>query len=188
VRRIRTRHKRIAAVTAGVLVVLVCIGLFVRSYRNAGPDVAGAAPTPSSTVTVGAVRVTSASPSPSDTFFPKPGDKVTLGNKVLTVEPGGFTFRGGTPHAIVITATSAAAIGRLGYLIPTSNDHSYAVVNGVGTSWSIATNAYGKPQYALVFVQAGGSGAAITCTVSVDGKVVNSSTTSGRYGRTICVG
>ncbi|MDT4891315.1 MAG: hypothetical protein QOE97_350 [Pseudonocardiales bacterium] len=169
-----------------MLVVLLCIGLFVRSYRNAGPDAAGPLPTPSSSVSPASTR--SASPSPSDTFFPKPGDKVTLGNKVLSVEPGGFTFHGGTPHAVVITATSSAAIGRVGYLIPTSNDHSYGVVDGVGTSWSVKTDAYGKPQYALAFVQAGGSGAAITCSVSVDGKVVNSSTTSGPYGRTICVG
>lgn len=167
--------------------VLFCIGLFIRSYHDSGPT--GAAqlptlPTPSSASSSGS----SSTPGAADNFFPKPGETVTLGKQVFAVEPGGFVFKGATPHHVVLTANSTAPIGRVGYLVPTSADHSYGLSKNVGTGWSLSTDAYGKPQYALVFIQAGSSGVPITCSVTVDGRTVNSSTTHGPYGRAVCVG
>jgi hypothetical protein len=89
---------------------------------------------------------------------------------------------------IVLRVTSSAPIGTVGYLVPTSPDKNYGVVKNVGRSWILRTYGYGKPDYARIFVQAGPTGAVITCTVEAKGRVTDQRSTSGPYGRTMCQG
>jgi hypothetical protein len=176
------RHAGRLTVIAVLAALLVCIGLFVRAYRNAGPEGVPEADAPTPV------------PTPVPTVQPAVGGPpVVVGSAApdVTLSPGGyggFTFGTVPSHRLVMSATSTAPIGTVGYLAPTSADHSYGSAEHVGRHWTVTTRVLGKPQYAAVFVQAGASGAPITCTVSVDGKVVSRRTTSGAYGREVCVG
>lgn len=87
-----------------------------------------------------------------------------------------------------VSVTSSEAIRTIGLQVPTSEGHKSRVYKGVGTSWSVRTRVYGKPDYARVFLQAGPSGAAITCVISVDGRVTERRSTDGPYGATMCQG
>lgn len=107
---------------------------------------------------------------------------------ITATEPGGIQFRGATPHHLVVHVTSQHTIARLGYVIPTSLDHSVADKRDVTPPFTLTTQVYGRPAYAEVFIQTDGTGAAITCTVEVDGKVTSTETTSGKYGRQVCIG
>jgi hypothetical protein len=91
-------------------------------------------------------------------------------------------------HALVMSARSTAPIPSVGYLVPTSPDHSYGRTDSPGTRWSVATTVTGGPDYAVIFIQAGPTGTPITCSITVDGKVLDSKSTSGPYGRQVCYG
>lgn len=111
------------------------------------------------------------------------------GDTFFGTPPGlaGQGFNRDTPsRAITLTVTSSRPIGTIGYIVPTSPDRSYGVVKNLGTSWSLTTRVYGKPGYARLFVQAGPTGASVTCSVSVAGGPSDSRSTSGPYGQAMC--
>jgi hypothetical protein len=184
----RRNVKRVSAVAA-VLAVLTCIGLFVHAYQQAGPshDEAG-----------GPRGTAPPSPSPSASASAVPGavranafDPNALSLPPYTITPParpGFTFATPAEHRIVLAASSRHAIGRVGYLAPTSPDHASGDVKHVGRQWAVHTTVSGSPYYALVFVQAGADGTPITCSITLDGKVLSRKSTSGAYGRQVCVG
>jgi hypothetical protein len=91
-------------------------------------------------------------------------------------------------HQVVISATSREPMTVVGYLVPTGLGSSYGVVKGHPRSWSMSEQALGRGYLAAIFLQTGRDGVPITCTVRVDGKVTNSETTSGGYGRAVCLG
>ncbi len=87
-----------------------------------------------------------------------------------------------------VSVSSSEPIRTIGLQVPTSEQHKERIYRGVGTSWGVRTTVYGNPDYARVFLQAGPSGAPITCVVSVDGRVTERRSTSGPYGATMCQG
>lgn len=91
-------------------------------------------------------------------------------------------------HSLTFTVTSEDPIGTWGYIVPTSTDHSYGLDETTRTSTSVTTTVYGPPAYARVFVQAGYEGTAITCTITVDGRVTDQRTARGRYVQAMCQG
>ena len=100
----------------------------------------------------------------------------------------GEGFSTGAPaHKVTISVTSEAPAGTVGYVIPTSVD-DYAGKVTAGTTWSLTTTAYGRPDYARVFIQAGARGYPVTCTVIVDGKVTDRRSTAGPWGQSMCQG
>lgn len=101
---------------------------------------------------------------------------------------GGSVYQYLPKHRIVMTVTSSAPIGTVGYVVPTSLNESSGVARNVGTSWSLTTTAYGDPDYAQLFMQADARGHQITCTIKVDGRVTERQTTEGPYARLICQG
>lgn len=101
---------------------------------------------------------------------------------------GGSVYQYLPKHRVVMTVTSSAPIGTVGYVVPTSLNESSGVVRNVGTSWSLTTTAYGDPDYAQLFMQADARGHQITCTIRVDGRVTERQTTQGPYARLICQG
>jgi hypothetical protein len=115
-----------------------------------------------------------------------PGDGTGLGL------PSGLQGSGGTKglpeQRITLAMRSTAPIGTIGYVVPTSLDHSHGVVEDVGTSWSLTTTGYGAPDHAQLFAQSGPTGAPITCTVTVNGTVTESRSTSGPYSQLFCQG
>jgi hypothetical protein len=178
------RNPKAAAVLLAVAALVVLVGLFVKKYQDTGPDSAGghdpgafSAPSDSA----GAID------GPADHFFPEPG--APLPRKTLTpVEPNGLVLGHLPTHALVLTVTSAGRIPRVGYIVPTSPDSSYGDIKNPGRQWSLTTTVVGRPAYAAVFIQAGATGTAITCRVSVDGVSTDVKTTHGSYGRAVCLG
>lgn len=188
--RPRRYVKRVCAIAAA-LAVLTCVGLFVHAYQQAGPahhdaDAPGASGH--------AAPVPSASPSPSAEPAAAPANAfdpnaLSLPPYTITPPPApGFAFATPAEHHIVLAASSRHAIGRVGYLAPTSPDHPSGDVKHVGRAWTVRTTVTGSPYYALVFVQAGADGTPITCSITLDGKLLSRKSTSGAYGRQVCVG
>lgn len=101
---------------------------------------------------------------------------------------GGSIYKYLPKHVVTMRVTSEAPIGTIGYVVPTSLRNSSGVVKNVQNSWSLTTTAYGDPDYAQLFMQAGARGFPITCTITVDGKVTERRSTEGPYGQMICQG
>lgn len=91
-------------------------------------------------------------------------------------------------HEVTISATSAGNMPVIGYLVPTGLGSAYGSVHTHRGHWSLHEQALGKGYLAALFIQADKLGLPVTCTVTVDGKVTNSETTSGSYGRAVCLG
>lgn len=92
------------------------------------------------------------------------------------------------PLDLRITVTSADPIGTVGWVIPMSKEKPSGQAGGVGRSWSLSTTVYGKPDYARVFLQAGPTGAPITCVISINSTVTERRATVGPYGALMCQG
>jgi hypothetical protein len=186
--RPRRYVKRVSAVAA-VVAVLTCVGLFVHAYQQAGPshgDAAGPGASDSATPSPSASPAAAPAAARPNAFDP---NALSLPPYTITPPPApGFAFATPAEHRIVLAASSRHAIGRVGYLAPTSPDHPSGDVKHVGRQWVVHTTVTGSPYYALVFVQAGADGTPITCSITLDGKVLSRKSTSGAYGRQVCVG
>ena len=179
------RNLRFLITAVVVLAFMLALVLFARTYSTGSdpgapgagggglPAATGSTPTPSD----------SASRAPAATGVPKRLPRYTI----TPGEPGGFTYLPLPTHRLVMSVSSAGPIGQVGYLVPTSPDHSYGRAEHVGTSWAVATTVTGKPYYALIFVQANRTGLPITCTITIDGRVASRKSTSGAYGRQVCL-
>jgi hypothetical protein len=194
-RRIRTalRSKQGRwALIALACVVVVVIGLLSQGFlSSAAPSVnvpdalGGTSPSPSASLPI--------SPGPSAskskaTASGQPGNVLqTLKDRFPSDNPLNH-LHGPGAHKVVVSASSSEPIAVVGYLVPTGLSSPYDTVKPNARHWSFTEQAVGKGYLAAVFVQAGRSGAPVTCTISVDGTVTNSETTSGGYGRTVCLG
>lgn len=193
-RRLLRRNAKYVGAAVVVLAFVFALVAFVR-IDSGGPDgdVAGGGlsspfPTPSGLLPSG-----SGVPSASTSARPSTGSSVTslphvLPRVTLTpAEPGGFTYADLPSHTIVLSASAAVPVHAVAYLIPTSHDNPYGKVTGVGDSWKLTTRVYGKPDYAALFIQAGRSGVPVSCTITIDGRVASAKTTSGAFGRGLCI-
>lgn len=203
--RHRWRHDRRPFVIAGVVAAVVVAGLVAVLTLPGDRDVTtGADPLPaplpvSPLPSDDASTTPSASPSASATPSSSPGAGTGTGVGASDpfaglpgYNPKGLGGTGGerfaTPRNIVLSATSAASIYAVGFQAPTSVDRSSGVVRDAGPRWGVTTTVYGRPDYARLFAQAGPTGAPVTCTITVDGKVRDRRTTQGPYGMVICQG
>jgi hypothetical protein len=101
---------------------------------------------------------------------------------------GGSIYKYLPRHTVTMTASSEAPIGTVGYIVPTSLRKSSGIVKNVNTYWTLTTTAYGDPDYAQMFLQAGPRGFPITCTITVDGHTTEHRATEGPYGQLVCQG
>jgi hypothetical protein len=191
-RRFRRPSGRTVLLTSVVVVLVLAVGLFVQAYRKAGSGqdaTAAGGLGAGQSMTQPAIALT-ATPGPG--AVKSPAELVAVGGRpafTFTAAGGpGFTIVPAPRHRLVATVHSSIRIGTVGFLIPTSPDHSYGSAKNVGTSWSLRTTVTGKPYYAAIFVQAGATGAPITCTIMLDGKIISSKQTHGEYGRQVCYG
>ena len=93
----------------------------------------------------------------------------------------------GEIHEVTIRAYSSGPMAVVGYLVPTGLGSTYGSVHG-RKSWSTTEQALGGGYLAAMYLQTDKSGRPITCTITVDGKVTSTQTTSGSYGRALCLG
>ena len=112
-----------------------------------------------------------------------------LGGPLASTGLGGSGGVQGLPrHELTLTISSAAPLGTVGYIIPTSLNDNYGVVKNVGRTFSVSTVVYGNPDYAQGFAQADARGNPVTCTVTVDGRVTERRSTEGPYAALFCQG
>lgn len=186
-RALRSRRgKQVLAVLACVAVILG--GLLIEGFLSS-PAPSVAAPVDQS--------VTSASAQPGASKAPH--KKAATKASSIETDPVGVLrsafpynplnhLRAHGVHDVVVSATSAGPIAVLGYLVPTGLGKSYGGVDNHPRHWSMSERAVGSGYLAAIFLQAGKSGAPVTCTITIDGKVTDRQTTSGSYGRAVCLG
>lgn len=101
----------------------------------------------------------------------------------------GHGFVGHGPHhSLTATVSGGDPLGRVYYIIPTSNEYRRGYHDTYATSWSLSTTVWGSPRYAVVGVQANYKGTPVSCTISVDGHVTDHRTSRGPYSVIWCVG
>ena len=177
---------------AAVILVVVLIAVFVRAYRGAAPDVPGAAPNGPATSSL-LPSPTPGTASGSDAGSARGVHALQIPRTLppYTITPAenpGFVIAPIRKHRLVMTVTSAQSLPRLGYIAPTSPDHSYGDVKDPGGKrWTLRTTVTGKPYYAALFIQAGSTGAALPCPLSLAGVVPDTKSTAGPYGRQVCL-
>jgi hypothetical protein len=175
-----------AAAIAAVSVLLVAIALFVHEYQVTGDSPAAGAPIPSAKQShdVSNSPTSTAPTGGRKTTFVVPGGGATL---TLAAQGGpGLVIRGAPTHRLTMSVTSSKPIPRIGYFVPTSLDASTGDITHLGSSWSKTTLVTGRPDYAVLFVQADPSGTPQTCRIVIDGVVKSVKTTHGPYGRQVC--
>lgn len=183
------RKKRNIAIAAVIAVLVIAyVWSLVRTLN--GDDLAAykgprSEPLPSVTLPVPTGSPTTADTEQVEQALTAGGSSATF---PLAGLQGGGTYWHLPRHQLKLTVTSSAPVGTVGYLVPTSTNDYYGVVHDVGQSWSLSTTVYGDPAYARLFIQAGLRGTPVTCTISVDGKVVERRSTEGPYGQMMCQG
>ncbi|HJQ43225.1 MAG TPA: hypothetical protein VJ831_09085 [Jatrophihabitantaceae bacterium] len=180
-RRLKER-RAIISVAAVVVLLAALVALFINQYNGTGDpgkDVAVGGPS-GSVVSPSASGSSSASSSAPGVFkgisgLPtgRPSTRDKFGNLIQ-------------PRAVTMTVTSNTTLFRVGYLVPTSLDSPYGSVSRGVRSWTLTVHATGKSPVAAVFIQAGASGT-VSCTISIDGQLADSKSTTKAYERNLCV-
>jgi hypothetical protein len=175
----------------GALAIIVIVGSFLlrpgtpeSAVDDNRPD-AGSEATPTETPAPKARRkkprqVTAGPEAGMDGQFPGLGTPPGLGGSGRTDSL--------PAHRLTIRLSSPNPIGWTGYIIPTSTEHPRGSAMVSGGSWSLTTTVYGRPDYGVVFLQAGADGRPATCTITVDGRVTERRSTRGPYGTVWCQG
>ncbi len=199
-----SRRPKIAAASGGVAILLVLVVLWALLHHGGSnnpptlgapyPTLPSAAPvetlptvTPTATPTTIA-GVTKQYNKALANFGKGFSSGLTSGTINMPGLQGGSVYKYLPKHHVVMTITSQQPIGTIGYVVPTSLHNSSGIVKNVGLRWSLATTAYGSPDYAQLFMQAGARGFPVTCTITVDGRVTEHRSTEGPYGQLICQG
>jgi hypothetical protein len=197
VKRDRARTAATAAVVVGLLVIAFVATSLLLRHDTPTTDRDAHVATPSAEPSDyaapddlgGLAREAAASPAASPGTSGSPG--ATFPGAGLP-DLKGLRGKGGIvglpKEKVVLSMTSAAPIAYVGYIVPTSLDHSTGTVRSPGTSWSLTTTAYGPPDYAQLFSLAGPAGVPVTCTITVNGRVTETRTTSGPYDQLFCQG
>jgi hypothetical protein len=189
-RWLRTSRGRWALVALACAAVIL-IGLLASGFLSASSKSPSVAPPEAGAS--GPTTTAPASPSPS-----KASSKRTSAPSGLVTDPVAALreqfpdnplnhLRGPGLHHVVLNVSSGRPIAVLGYLVPTGLGAPYGTVKHQ-THWTNQQQAIGPGYLAAIFVQTDSSGTPITCSVTVDGKRTNTETTSGAYGRAVCLG
>jgi hypothetical protein len=191
-RWLRTSRGRWTLVALACAAVIL-IGLLASGFLSASSKSPSVAPPQAGAS--GPTTTAAASPSPSKAKASSTRTKAATG---LESDPVGALreqfpdnplnhLRGPGLHHVVLDVQSARSIAVLGYLVPTGLGAPYGTVKHQ-THWTNQQQAIGPGYLAAIFVQTDSSGTPITCSVTVDGKRTNTETTSGAYGRAVCLG
>lgn len=175
-----------------VLIALVCVavllaGLLWQGFLNSpAPDVTPPAAAQGSSLSDSA-------PAPSPSAKRSSGTPATDEGVMRTLRsqfPDNPLnhLNGAGVHEVTIEVDSAGSVPVLGWLVPTGLSNTYGTRDNGGSHFSLSQRALGPGYLAAVFIQAGKLGLPVTCRVIVDGRTTNAETTSGPYGRTVCLG
>jgi hypothetical protein len=182
----RERRNRLLKVAAGaVAIVLVAGWLFLRWTDKDAPaeSLPVTPPGPSATADPPAKKARSA---PADASQVKlPGG---FGVTDLAGLQGGSRSINIGKHRVVLHAWSAKPMAWAAWYVPTRTGAKRGLARLPGRSWTMTTTAYGKPDYAQLYLQTTVTGEPVHCSITVDGKVTAKEVTEGPFGTIMCQG
>jgi hypothetical protein len=187
---VRSRRGRWVLVALACLVVLV-VGLLAQGFFNS-PAPAVSVPNAAGGAGLGTSPPASPSPSKTSTKAGQGGNQLVSNpvarlRQLMPDNPLNH-LQTGQLHQVVISASAPGRMAVVGFLVPTGMGETYGSRNGANHSFRLSQQALGGGYLAAIYLQTGKSGTPITCTITVDGKVTSSQTTSGSYGRALCLG
>lgn len=187
VRSVRVEPRHLLYAAAGLLV----LGAVLLWWPTGDAAEPGAAPPPTATQPEDPATL-GPEPNADDEAFggtdaPTDLEGLADGDPAAGLTGQGFSGRSGA-RVLELSVRADGAIGTVGYLVPTSAEHSYGIDEGVGSTWGLSTRVHGPPDYARVFIQSNLAGEPITCVVTVDGVETDRQTASGPYGQAMCQG
>lgn len=179
-----------------VCVLVVLIGLLASGFLSSPAPKDNVPAGAGAPTTIGSASGPLSSPTTSPSASPskKASAPVTSDQAVLGTLRNRFPdnplnhLTGAGIHNVVVQASSASGFPLVGWLVPTGLGDTYGTLRNTNGHWTLSERAVGKGYLAAIFIQAGRAGVPVTCKVTVDGKVTNTETTSGSYGRTVCLG
>ncbi|HET9501165.1 MAG TPA: hypothetical protein VFO98_12985 [Marmoricola sp.] len=116
------------------------------------------------------------------------GRPAHFGALVATGLPGGSRSVTIGRHHVVLRAWSRKPMAFTAWYVPTRQGAKRGGTRRPGSSWSMATTAYGPPDYAQLYLQTDVTGEPVHCSITVDGEVTARETTEGPYGTIMCQG
>jgi hypothetical protein len=185
-----------AAIGVSALAVL-CVVILVWGMS-------GGSGTSSAEPTLAPLATPTATPSHKLTVLPSPTvaptGKATSISDVLNGFPStgmgeippGMLGSGGDyglpPHRVVISAGSDGPLLGVGWKIPTADGKRGGKDLSYKKSFSHATTAYGRPDYAQLYTRVGPDSSRVWCTVRVDGVVTEHEEGHGPWSAVFCQG
>ena len=91
-------------------------------------------------------------------------------------------------HRVLLEAWSSKPLAFAAWYVPTRTGKKVGASKLPGRSWSMRTVAYGRPDYAQVYLQSDYTGTPVHCRITVDGRVTATETSEGPFGYIVCPG
>jgi hypothetical protein len=174
------------------VVVFLALIAFAATNFVGGRGGNGAAPGTASGPSVGAVRARTAPatvrPTSDSAARPAPARTTAWGRPAEDADAqAGYptTASDGTDVVYAVTASGAGNVGNVTY---TDKNGEEVRLDGIKMPWRIEFTVAGqtKPLVLLTQREGGGDLGSVTCTVTVNGKVLSSTTATGQYAAAAC--
>lgn len=185
----RRRRRRILGAVLAVVLFAVALAIW------AGPDIGESDPPSTSAgsrpplaTSIPSLEPSSKAPGASaSTGLPGlPGISGIAGSGITLPDATNLNSLGPGNHRVVVTARSTSPMLAVAYSV--KGTQTGKVVYNVQSPVTIARTISGGRPYAAIALQIAPTGAASSCEVSIDGKVVNTRSSSSPYAVIACVG
>ncbi|MEU8233787.1 MmpS family transport accessory protein [Actinoplanes sp. NPDC048967] len=186
----RPEQRRGRRATRWIVAVLAACALFIAGMLaidqfggGSGDDNDAQGPSPS--VDAGAKAVAAAPTRRAATTAP--AGSAPAGEKPIVAVSGGPSSSGGQVVVYEVTASGSRNIGSVDY---TDQDGDIIRLSGIALPWRVTFEVTGqkKPLVLISQRKGGGDAGPVTCTITLDGKLLSSTTADGRYAAPQCSG
>jgi hypothetical protein len=196
----RPEERRGRRATRWIVAVLAACALFIAGMLaidvfggGSGEDNDAQGPTPS--VDAGSEAVAAAPTRRASTTAPAgtapagtaPAGTAPAGEKPIVAVSSGPSSSGGQVVVYEVTASGSRNTGSVSY---TDQDGDIIRLNGIALPWRVTFEVTGqkKPLVLISQRKGGGDAGPVTCTITLDGKLLSSTTADGRYAAPQCSG
>ena len=187
----RPEERRGRRATRWIVAVLAACALFIAGMLaidqfgdGSGEDNDAQAPTPS----VGATsKAVTAAPTRRAISTTAPAGTAPAGEKPIVAVSSGPSSAAGQVVVYEVTASGSRNIGSVDY---TDQDGDIIRLSGIALPWRVTFEVTGqkKPLVLISQRKGGGDAGPVTCTITLDGKLLSSTTADGRYAAPQCSG
>ena len=174
------------------MTVLAACALFVAGMLaidqfGPGDDSDALAPAPSTEVTAPLPTRTGNGPKRTPAADPPAATGSPAESQAGAAAPGSSANPGSPEVVYQVTASGSRNVGSVSY---TDQDGDIIRLGGIPLPWRIAfpRGAERKPLVLIAQRKRGGDAGPVTCTITLDGKLLSSTTAEGRYASAQCSG